>query len=65
MATPFTFEETTQYELENNYPNLWATIKRDFKHLSIDEQARIGSLVIGTCCACHDADSKCRCWNDE
>lgn len=65
MAHTYHIAEMTQYELEGNYYNLWATIKKEFPSLSIEDQVKIGSLVIGTCGTCHNDNSACQCWNDD
>ena len=65
MPYKYTFPETTQYELENNYPNLWETIRKEFPESTIEMRVKIGSLVIGTCGHCKDAESGCQCWNDD
>ena len=65
MGTPYTIFSYDPAEIAEEHPNLWATIETYFNDLTDEKKALIASLVIGTCHACHNADSNCQCWNDE
>lgn len=65
MSTPYHIKLYIPAEIEAEYPNLWATINKYFPDLPEDKQAIIGSIVMGTCHSCHNANKDCQCWNDE
>lgn len=65
MPVSYEFNQISHHELQNYYPNLWETIKKEFSELTINEWAKIASLVLGTCSHCHDNKKYCRCMFDE
>lgn len=56
---------TSLREAQEEYPRLWATIRRDFHVLSEAKQLQIIALLLGVCHSCHDNETGCRCWDDE
>ena len=64
-ARPYKYDTTPLEEVRKEYPHLLLTVQRDFPTLSVEEQQKIISLVLGTCSACYSAATGCHCWNDE
>lgn len=62
---PYTYETLPVDELRRDYPEVWATVERDFPFLSETNRARIVSLVVETCPHCHQQAMPCHCSNDE
>jgi hypothetical protein len=64
-VTPIEYGRLPSSTARRDYPELWATVERDFPELGDFLKARIVSLVTGVCHHCYREASGCQCWNDE
>jgi len=61
----FEFDVLDLEEIQKEYPNLLATVQKEFPHLPLEDQVKIVSLAVDTCPYCHSEHRGCQCWNDE
>lgn len=57
-------KEISENEL-SDYTALAATISHNLPGLLASDRNKVIAIVVGTCGSCHDANSRCQCWNDD